>query len=51
MEYEKLMLRVNNANEIKINGKINFFSRRVKPGKIKQIICDKIIGTQISKPV
>ena len=40
MEYEKLMLRVNNANEIKINGKINFFSRRVKPGKIKQI--DKV---------
>jgi hypothetical protein len=51
MEYEKLMLRVNNANEIKINGKINFFSRRVNPGKIKQIICDKIIGTQISRPV
>jgi hypothetical protein len=51
IEYEKFILRLNNINEIKIKGKINFFSRNVNPGKMKQIICDKIIGMQVNNPV
>ena len=51
MPYEKFILKLNNANEIIISGKINFFSLSVKPGKIKQIICDKTRGTQINKLV
>ena len=51
MAQEKFILKPNNVAEIKISGKINFFSLSVKPGKIKQIICDKIIGTQTNKPV
>jgi hypothetical protein len=51
MRYEKFILKLNKANEITISGKINFFSFIVKPGKMKQIICDKITGTQTNRPV